>query len=78
VTATAGLTLAACVAVRLLTGNWSPRAVSIAAVLVLLVGPTGKLQTASVGPLATAGSFLLFGLGTLAALTKHRWNKKVG
>jgi hypothetical protein len=76
VAATAAITLAACVAVRLFTGKWSPRTVPIAAALVLLIGPTGKLQTASVGPLATAGSFVLFGVGTLAALTKHRWNKK--
>jgi hypothetical protein len=28
-----------------------------------------------VGLLAVVGSFLLFGLGTLAALTKHHWNR---
>jgi len=25
--------------------------------------------------MAVIGSFLFFGLGTLAALTKHRWNR---
>jgi len=25
--------------------------------------------------MAVIGSFLLFGLGTLVALTKHRWNR---
>ena len=45
----------------------------------MLSGPTGfgagTLYAAPMGLLAVIGSFLLFGMGTLAALTKHRWNR---
>ncbi len=58
--------------------NWSPVVVPIAAVMVGLCSPANlafvKLQTTPIGIMAIAGSFLLFGLGTIAALTKHRWN----
>jgi hypothetical protein len=53
--------------------------VPAAAVLAMLSGPTGSttstLHSVPVGLMAVIGSFLLFGLGTLAALTKHRWNR---
>ena len=62
-----------------LTGRWGSPVVPAAAVLVLLSGPTGSttvtLYSAPTGLLAVIGSFLLFGLGTLVALTKHRWNR---
>jgi hypothetical protein len=75
----AATVLSVYLAVRLFGRIWGPWVVPIAAILVLLSGPgdftAGRLQTASVGLLAVVGSFVLFGLGTLAALTKHHWNK---
>jgi hypothetical protein len=69
-------------AARCLSGHWGPWPVPIAAIMVLLSGPSdftaGKLQDTSTGVLAVAGSFLLFGLGTLAALTKQYWHKPNG
>jgi len=77
--AVAGPVLAIYFVVRFLRGGWAPRAVPIAAIFVMLSWPgdfsAHKLQTTPVGLLAVVGSFLLFGLGTLAALTKQRWNK---
>lgn len=59
--------------------NWSPVAVPLAGLLVALCSPAnlvlGKLQSAPAGLVAVVGSFLLFGLGTLAALTKSRWSR---
>jgi hypothetical protein len=53
--------------------------VPAAAVFAMLSGPTGSttgsLYSVPVGLVAVIGSFLLFVLGTLAALTKHRWNR---
>lgn len=64
---------------RWLTGHWGSPVVPAAAVLAMLSGPTGSttgsLHSVPVGLMAVVGSFLLFGLGTLAALTKHRWNR---
>jgi hypothetical protein len=64
-------------AARIIGGQWGPRVLPIAAVLVALSGPThftaSGLQAAPTGLLAVVGSFLLFGLGTLAAANKHRW-----
>src|ERR1017187_9562221 len=64
---------------RWLTGHWGSPVVPAAAVLAMLSGPTGSttgnLHSAPAGLMAVIGSFLLFGLGTLAALTKHRWNR---
>lgn len=64
---------------RWLTGHWASPVVPAAAVLAMLSGPTGSttgsLHSVPVGLMAVIGSFLLFGLGTLAALTKHRWNR---
>jgi hypothetical protein len=65
--------------VRWRSGQWGPRAVPLAALLTLLSGPGeflgGQLQEAPIGLLAILGSFLLFGLGTIAALTRHHWGK---
>ncbi len=75
---TGGLLLAVSAIVRFCSGGWKPIAVPIAASLVLLAQPgdflAGKLQSTPDGLLALLGSFLLFGLGTLAALTKSKWN----
>ena len=73
-----GVVMAAAIGVKLFTGVWRPAVVPIAAALVLLIPPgdfaAGKLRTAPAGLLAVAGSFLLFAIGTIAALTKPRWN----
>ena len=65
---------------RLLQGHWGPRIIPLAAVLVASSGPgdsgIGQLRAAPLGILAMMGSLLLFALGTLVALTKHRWNKE--
>jgi hypothetical protein len=63
----------------LLTRNWRPVALPVAAGLVMVSSPvhflTIKVQTAPTGLLYVVGSFLLFGVGTFVALTKHRWHK---
>jgi hypothetical protein len=55
------------------------RSVPVVALLVMFSGPAnsgaGQLHAAPTGLLAVIGSFLLFGLGTLAALTKQHWNR---
>jgi len=67
------------VAARWLAGRWSSLVVPAAAALVMLSGPThstaGMVHSVPAGIVAIVGSFVLFGLGTLAALTKHRWNR---
>lgn len=59
--------------------NWQQLTLPITAGLVMLCLPTNlaivKTQSAPAGVLYVVGSFALFGLGTLAALTKHRWHK---
>jgi hypothetical protein len=73
----AGIVLAICGCRRWFRLTWSPVAVPIAGLLVALCSPANfavvKLQATPVGIVAIAGSFLLFGLGTIAALTKRRW-----
>jgi hypothetical protein len=74
-----GLLLAAAILIKIFYGNWRPVVAPIAALLVLLITPgeyaAVKLQATPAGYLAITGSFLLFGLGTIAALTKPRWNR---
>jgi hypothetical protein len=64
---------------RVFLGVWKPVILPLAASLVLLCQPgefvADRLRSTSAGVLAVAGSLALFGLGTLAALTKHRWNR---
>jgi hypothetical protein len=64
---------------RVVRGHWSARVIALAALLVILAGPveiTGnKLDTFPTGLLAVIGSFFLFAVGTVAALTRHRWHK---
>jgi hypothetical protein len=59
--------------------RWELLVVPAAAVLVALSGPANfvftKVGHAPAGLLYVVGSFALFGVGTLAALTKHRWHK---
>jgi hypothetical protein len=63
---------------RFLRGRWDPFILPITAILVLFSGPgnvfAGKVHSTPIGPVAVIGSFLLFALGTVAALTKHRWH----
>jgi hypothetical protein len=70
--------IGAFLASRWLSGRWGPVVVPLAALLVLCSGPghfaAVQLQSAPAGLLALVASFLLFGLGTLTALTKHRWS----
>jgi hypothetical protein len=58
---------------------WTPLVLPISAGLVALCHPINfvvvKTQTTPTGVLAVIGSFVLFALGTAAALTKHRWHK---
>jgi hypothetical protein len=58
-------------------GKWGSVLVPISAGIVLLSGPgssgAGSLHSTPSGLLAVIGSFLLFGVGTCAALTKRRW-----
>jgi hypothetical protein len=78
----AAILLVACCAQRLLTGLWSSRAIAGAALAVSLSWPFRRslehLQTLSFGYIAVMLGFLLFAVGTIAALTKHRWNKPAG
>ncbi|HEX4343326.1 MAG TPA: hypothetical protein VH255_08040, partial [Verrucomicrobiae bacterium] len=61
------------------TYDWAPRIVAVASVLVAASSPVylamTKVQAAPVGILAISGSFVLFAMGTAAALTKHQWHK---
>jgi sugar phosphate permease len=69
--------LAGYLTARIIQGNWGPLVLPIAAVIVAISGPTeaaaAKAQTAPAWLMAVLGSFVLFALGTFAALTKHRW-----
>jgi hypothetical protein len=60
-------------------GQWQLPVVPAAAILVILSGPFSAMadgvRTAPTGLLAVIGSFLLFGLGTATALTRHHWHK---
>jgi hypothetical protein len=71
--------LAAYLAARLFATRWGPAVVPVSALVVMLSGPgdvsAARIQSVPVGLLAVIGSFLLFGLGTLAAMTRHRWSK---
>jgi hypothetical protein len=67
-------------AARWLQGQWGPMAVRVAALLVVLSTPfhlaTTQLKSAPAAVLAVIGSFVLFGLGTLAAITRHKWERE--
>jgi hypothetical protein len=75
----AAAVLAMYLAARIVRGHWAARVIPLAALLVILAGPAeiggNKLETFPTGLLAVIGSFLLFGMGTVAALTRHRWHK---
>ena len=66
-------------ATQILRGKWDHFSVPVAATLVVISGPAGAtadgLRAMPVGLLAVLGSFLLFGFGTVTALTRHHWHK---
>jgi hypothetical protein len=68
--------LGVCACARILMGEWGPKVIAWSAAAVVCWGPlflAGKqLLRAPDGLLALLGSFVLFGLGTLAALLKAR------
>jgi hypothetical protein len=63
---------------RWLSGKWGHMPILVASIPVLLSAPGHvaaiQLESAPAGLLAVIGSFVLFGLGTLGAITKHRWS----
>jgi hypothetical protein len=72
--------LGACGIVRLVRGGWGWIILPLAASLVIFAGPldalAGVVAALPAAVLAVGGSFLCFGLGTVAALTKHRWHPR--
>jgi hypothetical protein len=77
---TAGVVIVTCVVARVICGCWATRVVRVAALLITISWLANfivvKMQNMPMGITAVAGSFALFGIGTVAALAKHRWNKK--
>jgi hypothetical protein len=69
-----GLVVAACALHKLVRGHWPPAILPAAAGIVLLMHPgtsaVVKAQSAPLGLWVVAGSFLLFAVGTLFALTR--------
>jgi len=75
---TSGALLAISICAKVFRGTWKPIIVPIAALQVLLVHPldvaADRLHSTPAGLIALIGSFLLFGVGTVLALTRSRWN----
>jgi hypothetical protein len=73
------IVLGAYLITQLLRGRWDLFILPAASILTVLSGPGNTLvlflESAPMGLLAMIGSFLLFVLGTAAALTKHRWHR---
>ena len=71
--------LGICLACQFHRWHWIKIIVSLAALLVAVAGPCSAiisgLRAASAGLLAVVGSFLLFGIGTILALTRHHWHE---
>jgi hypothetical protein len=74
-----GLVLAAYLITQFLRGRWDMFILPAASILTVLSGPgnylLSRVHSAPTGLLALVGSFVLFALGTAAALTKHRWHR---
>lgn len=81
VAAVATLVLAASAVARWFTGEWGSRLVPIAASVCLFVAPAHPAfniaKASPAGLVAIAASFLLFGLGTIDALTRGSWSPSV-
>ena len=77
-----GIVLGIYLATQLFRGCWGQFAVPVAATLVILSGPgtatANGLNSLPLGLLAVIGSFLLFGCGTVAALTRQHWHRNGG
>jgi hypothetical protein len=75
----ATIVLSIYIVARIVLGHWSARVIPLAALLVMIAGPIevggNKLETFPAGVLAVIGSFFLFAVGTVTALTRHRWHK---
>jgi len=73
------LVLAVYAVAQIRRGKWTQPIVPAAAILVLLSGPGNALAqiiyTMPVGMMAVTGSFVLFGCGTAAALTRGWWHR---
>jgi hypothetical protein len=71
--------LAAYFLTQALRGRWDMFILPAASILTVLSGPgnflIARLHSAPTGLLAVIGSFVLFAVGTAAALTKHRWHR---
>jgi len=65
---------------RIFSGDFGPMITPLAAIVVLLCSPgdlvVSKAHTAPLGLIAIVCSFGLFAVGTVSALTKHRWHKE--
>lgn len=63
---------------RIVSGRWGALAVPAGAVLSFVAAPAHyfieRIKHTPGGHLAILGSFLLFGFGTLLAMTRHRWH----
>ncbi len=74
-----GVVLGAYLMMRLLRGRQDLLFLPAASILTVLSGPGNALinwlLSAPGGLLALIGSFLLFALGTILAVTKHRWHR---
>jgi hypothetical protein len=74
-----GVVLVAYLITQFLRGRWNTVTLPAASILTILSGPGNflidRLHSAPSGLLAIVGSFVLFALGTAAALTKHHWHK---
>ncbi|HEU0008453.1 MAG TPA: hypothetical protein VFT34_01410 [Verrucomicrobiae bacterium] len=78
ISSAAVLILLTYVLLGVVTGQWGARVVPAGAALSFLAAPANSffdlMRASPAGLLAVLGSFALFGLGTLAALMKHRWH----
>jgi hypothetical protein len=74
-----GLVLTIYLITQFLRGRWDMFILPAASILTVLSGPgnylLSRVHSAPTGLLALVGSFVLFALGTAAALTKHRWHR---
>lgn len=77
VTLSGALVLAVLGLLRLLQGQWSLPLMIASSILVLVSGPTNYffalIRITPTGYLTVLGAFVLFGIGTLLALSKPKW-----
>jgi len=82
VSAAALLVMCVSVGARLISGAWATLVLPLSASVSLLAAPANylvrKLIASPAGLLAIVASFVLFGLGTLLALSKPIWHRPAG